>query len=364
MRGITRPCRHTLPSELRDRWRSHLCGLCLTLRDEAGQAARILTGYDMLLPSVLVEAQIGQAATVTAGRCPLRGMRTAEVVPADHAGMRLAAGASLLNGAASLDDKVVDAEVPGWSAPALSRAAEAARRQGRRLTDESGFQPDALAGASQAATAAETTGTTLEEYLEPAGRAGAALFAHTALVAGRPENGEPLGRAGDAFGRLVHLFDAVEDYQRDSASDAFNPLAASDTPPEEAHRTARQLAGSVRAALADAHLVDPELAVALLGPVLEQAVERLFRPRAATVAVAAMAVPALLPAIFGGGRRWRRPPPGYYGDPYGPGGPYGYGYGGRRGPRMSCCDLLACDCCANCACNECCGGDECCCCCC
>ncbi|MDQ1398241.1 MAG: hypothetical protein QOK20_173, partial [Acidimicrobiaceae bacterium] len=65
---------------LREQWRSHLCGLCLTLRDVAGQGSRVLTGYDVLLPSVLVEAQAGRSATTTAAPCPLRGFRTAEVL--------------------------------------------------------------------------------------------------------------------------------------------------------------------------------------------------------------------------------------------------------------------------------------------
>src|SRR5207248_8123442 len=83
IKGLVRPCRHGLGPELQERWRAHLCGLCLTLRDEAGQSARVLTGYDALLLSVLVEAQAGVLPTTTAGRCPLRGMRTAEVVRGD-----------------------------------------------------------------------------------------------------------------------------------------------------------------------------------------------------------------------------------------------------------------------------------------
>ncbi|MDQ1376820.1 MAG: hypothetical protein QOE15_993, partial [Acidimicrobiaceae bacterium] len=34
--------------------------------------SRVLTGYDVLLPSVLVEAQAGRSATTTAAPCPLR----------------------------------------------------------------------------------------------------------------------------------------------------------------------------------------------------------------------------------------------------------------------------------------------------
>ena len=67
IKGLVRPCRHRLGPELQERWRAHLCGLCLTLRDEAGQSARVLTGYDALLLSVLVEAQAGVLPT-TIGR--------------------------------------------------------------------------------------------------------------------------------------------------------------------------------------------------------------------------------------------------------------------------------------------------------
>ena len=74
MRGIVRPCRHCLGPELHARWQAHLCGLCLTLRDVAGQPQRALTGYDVLLLSVLVEAQAGSAAyvVVTGQTVPVR----------------------------------------------------------------------------------------------------------------------------------------------------------------------------------------------------------------------------------------------------------------------------------------------------
>ena len=75
MRGILRPCATHLGPERGERWRAHLCGLCLTLRDTAGQPERALTGYDVLLLSVLVEAQAGRVSTTTAGPCALRGFR-------------------------------------------------------------------------------------------------------------------------------------------------------------------------------------------------------------------------------------------------------------------------------------------------
>jgi hypothetical protein len=99
MRGIVRPCRHHLGPELHARWQAHLCGLCLTLRDVAGQAERVLTGYDVLLLSVLVEAQAGAVRTTTAAPCPLRGFSSATVVASSTGAARLAAAGALLTGA-------------------------------------------------------------------------------------------------------------------------------------------------------------------------------------------------------------------------------------------------------------------------
>jgi hypothetical protein len=62
--GIIRPCRHRLGGELGAAWQAHLCGMCLSLRDDHGQAARLATNYDGLVISVLVEAQVLAAAKI------------------------------------------------------------------------------------------------------------------------------------------------------------------------------------------------------------------------------------------------------------------------------------------------------------
>lgn len=74
MFGIIRPCRHQLGGELGAAWQAHLCGMCLALRGEHGQAARLATNYDGLIISVLAEAQADSAPErKAAGRCALRG---------------------------------------------------------------------------------------------------------------------------------------------------------------------------------------------------------------------------------------------------------------------------------------------------
>ncbi|NBH05502.1 DUF5685 family protein, partial [Amycolatopsis sp. SID8362] len=95
MFGIIRPCRHRLSEGLHADWLAHLCGLCLTLRDEHGQLARVVTNYDGLIISVLLEAQTDRGGLRRdAGPCPLRGMRTASVARGE--GAQLAAAVSLV----------------------------------------------------------------------------------------------------------------------------------------------------------------------------------------------------------------------------------------------------------------------------
>ncbi|HQV18452.1 MAG TPA: DUF5685 family protein, partial [Gordonia sp. (in: high G+C Gram-positive bacteria)] len=80
MFGLLSPCRHTLDDDLLEQWRAHMCGLCVSLRDQHGQASRLTTNTDAIMVSVLTAAQSSApTASTDVGRCPLRGMRPATV---------------------------------------------------------------------------------------------------------------------------------------------------------------------------------------------------------------------------------------------------------------------------------------------
>jgi hypothetical protein len=380
MRGIVRPCRQHLGPELHARWQAHLCGLCLTLRDVAGQAERVLTGYDVLLLSVLVEAQAGEVETTTAAPCPLRGFTRATVVASTSDAGRLAAAGALVSAAAGLVDKLDDGDLPPPTRAPARRVAARLSRSGAALAAAVGLDPAPILRAPEAAGDVARRGSPdLTALLAPTGEAVAALFAHTAVVAGRPHNAAALGACGRAFGRLVHLLDAVEDRASDRAGGRFNPLDATGTDEPAARALADRLVAEVQQSLAGAELVDRALVDVLLGRELVRAVHRVLPPAPAVPAqragssgllAAGLAVWALAAnAVFvggsyggggcGGGRRRRRR---YY-DATG----YGYpprGYGYPRGYRYtsvgpSCGQLLACNCCANLACNACCCGSQC-----
>ncbi|MEU9645871.1 DUF5685 family protein [Streptomyces sp. NPDC048188] len=284
MFGIVRPCRHRLGESLTGQWMAHLCGLCLALRKDHGQFARIVTNYDGLLISVLTEAQAGWggagAGRRTAGPCPLRGMRTASVAHGE--GARLAAAVSLVLASAKVRDHVAD----GDGLLARRPVALAARRiatgwdaAGARGGGAVGFDTAVLVDAVDRQGGIEALagpGTPLLTVTEPTETATAAAFAHTAHLAGRPENAAPLAEAGRLFGRLAHLLDAVEDREADAASGAWNPLAATGTSLTEARRLADDAVRGIRLALREAEFTDGRLVHRLLVHELGNSVDRAF----------------------------------------------------------------------------------------
>ncbi|MGK8511346.1 hypothetical protein ACRS5S_26090 [Nocardia asiatica] len=196
--------------------------MCLGLRDGHGQLARATTNKDALVLSMLTEAQSGSAARATAAPCPLRGLRRASVVTADSPGVQLATTASLLLAAAKIRDHVDDGEVAGLARKPLAKAAARWGREARagaarigldvdplvaaldaqvRLEQETkelvavgaaarpaGFVPEPLAGSPDWRSAMAPSGDPLDRLTAPTQLCASAFFAHTAVLAERPDN--------------------------------------------------------------------------------------------------------------------------------------------------------------------------------
>jgi hypothetical protein len=259
-----------------------LCGLCLTLRDDYGQTARVATNYDGLVVSLLVEAQsAAQPTRRTAGRCPLRGMRRADVATGEC--VRLAAVVSLALAAARVRDHVADRDgVVGVAGvrPAARRIAERWVHQGTETGHTLGFDTGVLVAAMDRQADLEATaglGSSLLAVTEPTETAVAAAFAHTAVLAGRPANEAPLREIGQLFGRVAHLLDAVEDYRDDVARGKWNPLAATGTSVEDVRALCDDAVLGIELALADVEFTDGRLAHQLLTREVRRAVSRTFK---------------------------------------------------------------------------------------
>ncbi|OBA87436.1 DUF5685 family protein [Mycolicibacterium mucogenicum] len=281
MFGILRPCRHRLGKELAAVWTAQLCGLCLALRDDYGQNGRIATNYDGLVVSALVEAQSTAApGRREAGRCPLRGMRKADVAIGES--VRLAAVVSLVLAAARVRDHVDDGDGVFAAAgvrPAARRIADRWARQGTEVGTAMGFDTGVLLaaiGRQASLEAAAAPGSSLLAVTEPTETSVAAAFAHTAVLAGRPANVGPLREVGQLFGRVAHLLDAVEDLHDDRVHGKWNPVAATATPIDDVRIMCDDAVLGIELALADVEFADGRLVQRLLTRELRRAVSRTF----------------------------------------------------------------------------------------
>ncbi|HJE60178.1 MAG TPA: DUF5685 family protein [Nocardiopsis listeri] len=281
MFGILRPCRHSLPGGLATEWMSHLCGLCLALRDGHGQASRLATNHDGLVISVLTAAQSrDEAATRAVGPCLLRGMRTARV--ADGTGANLAATVSLMLASGKIRDHIEDGDGrlarPGVRAVA-GRMARRWQQDAREAGTGLGFDTSALTAVMDRQREVESAagpGTDVLTVTAPTEEATAEAFAHTAALAGCPANAEPLHEAGRLFGRIAHLLDAVEDQKEDLANGSWNPLTATETGADRARELCDDAVLGVRLALEATEFTDDRLVRALLVTELRRAVSRTF----------------------------------------------------------------------------------------
>ncbi|SUA40752.1 Uncharacterised protein [Nocardia africana] len=301
-----------------------MCGLCLGLRDGHGHLARTATNTDAIVLNVLTEAQAGESARTTAGPCALRGMRRAPVAAAESPGVRLATTASLLLGAAKIRDHADDGDAgplarrpmrkvaDRWFGSARANAADigldiepliaAIGRQAEleravQIHTAGGGQPRSHAAHGRGAVALDSRGSNVESVTwtvgstpaallatltEPTQMCAAELFAHSAVLAGRPENTPALRDAGRHFGRIAHLADAIEDLDDDRRRNRFNPLLASGVSAEEAHGLLRESDAEIRRALHQAKLAHvPAVRWLLLDP-LRGVVRKLGRSAAVT----------------------------------------------------------------------------------
>lgn len=281
MFGVVRPCRGHMSPALHRAWQAHLCGLCLTLRDSHGQAARLVTSYDTLLVSVLTEAQNPEGSPHrTAGPCPLRGFRRADVVAASAPGAQLAASVSLVLAVVKITDHVADADGLAARRPVAAVASRAAARwaeQGAATGAAIDFDCQVCTGAAARQSQLESAATpSLLAVTEPAETAVAAAFAHTATLAAKPHNAPALARAGRMFGRIAHLLDAVEDLGADRRSGRYNPLLATGTSLARARAYCDRALRGLRQAVASLDLIDRTLAEALLVTEVGRSIDQVF----------------------------------------------------------------------------------------
>lgn len=215
--------KHTEPWK---QWRNHYCGTCKTIGARYGQAARMALNHDTvflaeLLTSLRPQGQLEQSAAYRSFNCMTLPKRDDEM----PAILRYAAAATLVLTEFKVIDHIEDTGKRRWRS--LARVFSKAFRAAERDLKELRFPVATLREALHTQSAREREGSTIAEFSAPTAEATRLFFAHGADVAGLdPQIGDTLSRIGRNFGDLAYLLDALEDYDKDRASGAFNAIRA------------------------------------------------------------------------------------------------------------------------------------------
>jgi|HigsolmetaAR201D_1030396.scaffolds.fasta_scaffold03471_4 hypothetical protein len=269
MFGVLKGCSCRFTQEERAEWMSHICGLCLSLRREHGQVARLTTNYDAALLSVLYDAQASEPVSRRTHVCPLRSGIRGVVVAEDQPGTRYAAAVCAMTGATKIADHVADGD--GWLSKLPWLANGLASRwagQARAVAGTLGFDTRRIEEQTERQVAVERTNTRdFGFYARPTELAVGAAFGHTAVLALAPANQPLLEQLGQWYGRIMFLLDSYRDLAEDRARGAFNALEACFDRSEiqaQARTLFREAHTNLVAAFEQLSLVRPSLARKLL----------------------------------------------------------------------------------------------------
>lgn len=216
MFGYVRPSAARLTEEDRARFGGAYCGLCRTLGERYGLAARMILNYDFTFLAVLLWPESAPAGLLRRG-CAAHPLAGRDYFPGNPA-LELAADESVILAWWQAQDALSD---PGGGR-AKYRAASLALKSAYRLARERRPAFDGTVR-EQLARLRELEEQRCPSLDRPAD-AFAQLLAAAAGEAEDPVKRRVLGQLLYHLGRWIYLVDAADDLAEDFASGSYNPL--------------------------------------------------------------------------------------------------------------------------------------------
>ena len=212
-----RPSVQDLPEGELDRFRAMYCGLCHTLSQRYGQAARFILNYDFTYLAILLSN--GTAGEEYAARCYTSPVKKRPYL-ASTAAMELAADESVILAYWQLRDGVEDhAWAAGLKYRAGARLLESAYQKAaafRPEFDEAVCRQLRLLGELEKAS---------DPSMDKAADTFAVLLSSAAKEIEDPIRRRILEQILYHLGRWVYLIDAADDLKKDAESGNYNPVA-------------------------------------------------------------------------------------------------------------------------------------------
>ena len=217
MFGYVRPPLQALPEAEVERFRRMYCGLCHTLGQRYGQAARFILNYDFTYLAILLSDP--EEGSVSGSRCYVSPLRQRAYLE-PSAAMELAADESVILAYWQLRDGVDDHDwFHGLKYRAASAALESAYR--KAATCRSGFDAAVRRQLSRLSELEKENCSSMDMAAD----AFAALLASAAQDVDDPVRRRVLEQLLYHLGRWVYLVDAADDLKKDAADGNYNPVA-------------------------------------------------------------------------------------------------------------------------------------------
>lgn len=215
--GYVRPPLEALPKEEADRFRRAYCGLCHTLGERYGPAARMILNYDFTYLAILLSE--GTEGASCRRRCVSSPVQPRDYQPATPA-LELAADESVILAYWQLRDGVEDHGL--WKGLGYRASAFALRGPYRKAA---AARPDFDAKVRQQLAALAALEREKCPSMDRAADSFAQLLAAAAADVSDPVRRRVLEQMLYHLGRWVYLIDAADDLQKDAASGNYNPVA-------------------------------------------------------------------------------------------------------------------------------------------
>ena len=217
MFGYVRPSAQDLPEGELNRFRAMYCGLCHTLSQRYGQAARFILNYDFTYLAILLSD--GTAGEENAARCYTSLVKKRPYL-VSTAAMELAADESVILAYWQLRDGVED---HAWAAGLKYRAG--ARLLESAYQKAAAFRPEFDEAVRRQLHMLGELEKARDPSMDKAADTFAVLLSSAAEEIEGPIRRRILEQILYHLGRWVYLIDAADDLKKDAESGNYNPVA-------------------------------------------------------------------------------------------------------------------------------------------
>ncbi|HEX9930652.1 MAG TPA: DUF5685 family protein [Pyrinomonadaceae bacterium] len=229
MFGLMQAKRCDLTIEQRNERRLHYCGTCKTLGSLYGHKTRALLNHDTVFLAEILTAlsekqDFGRA--LQSYNCLAKPKALNEMPLA----LQIAATTNVVLAEFKIGDRVEDSKNRAWRV--VGKFFDKSFRQAEKQLKAWDFplaelkDLPRLQSKREAEKFAEIGEAVLFYLAEPTARATALFFRHGAKLIGREDLQSKMSALGAAFGEIVYLLDAFEDYENDFRRGEFNAIRA------------------------------------------------------------------------------------------------------------------------------------------